>query len=356
MKNHDEIWKLLPAYCGGELDPAERMRVEEHLASCPACSAALVDLETTLRLLRSTPQVEPPPWLTSRIMARLREESVEKRSWLQRFFFQPHRKLPLEIMALLVVCVSGYFLARNLETEMQQPIPQLRQPSSPALPPERPVLKDESRSGNRETVGNGEKQTASTESVREKTIDRPAPYLKTSPSPAPAGSASPVVPPAAESSAHQAPAASYAPPPPPSVRAQERIAPAPGPGFESNFSAPPMQSFDRSQDVEPFLRKNTAKRMEKQESESANTAGLPQLRIRISMDNPSGADGALRRAISRSGGAQMDVLPPSGRHLKARILAARLTELVERLDRLGKIAELPTLPDSEGMVVVDIVW
>jgi hypothetical protein len=117
-----------------------------------------------------------------------------------------------------------------------------------------------------------------------------------------------------------------------------------------------MQSFDRSQDVEPFLRKNTAKRMEKQESESANTAGLPQLRIRISMDNPSGADGALRRAISRSGGAQMDVLPPSGRHLKARILAARLTELVERLDRLGKIAELPTLPDSEGMVVVDIVW
>jgi hypothetical protein len=117
-----------------------------------------------------------------------------------------------------------------------------------------------------------------------------------------------------------------------------------------------MQSFDRSQDVEPFLRKNTAKRMEKQENTSADVVRLSQLRIRISMDDPAMAEDALRRAISRSGGAQMDVLPPSGRHLKARIPAARLRELVVRLERLGKIAELPTLPDSEGMVVVDIVW
>jgi hypothetical protein len=288
-------------------------------------------------------------------MARLREETVEKRSWLQRFFFPPHIKLPLEIMALLVVCVSGYFLARNLETEIQQPIPQLHQPPSPARAPELSVQKNEPPSGKREVAVKSAKQTVSAESAHEITTARPAQDLKTTPASRPSDSARPAVSPAAESAVQQAPATTHAPPPSPSVRAQERIAPAPGPGFESNLSAPPMQSFDRVQDVEPFLRKNTAKRMEKLESTSADVTRLPQLHIRISMNDPAMAEDALRRALSRSGGAQMDVFPPSGRHLKARIPAARLTELVERLERLGKFPERLVLPDSGEMVVVDIV-
>jgi hypothetical protein len=117
-----------------------------------------------------------------------------------------------------------------------------------------------------------------------------------------------------------------------------------------------MQSFDRARDAEPVLGKYAAKRRENQESKSADVARLPQLRFQLSMDDPATADDALRQAISRSGGALEEAHPLSGRHLKARIPVTRLRELVVRLERLGKIAELPTLPDSEGMVVVDIVW
>ena len=121
MNNHDDIRKQLSAYCGGDLEPAERMRVEEHLAECASCQAELADLQTALRLIRTTPESEPPAWLATRIMARVREQQREKRSWLQRIFFPLHVKLPIEVAALLLVCVSGYYLARNVETELKQP-------------------------------------------------------------------------------------------------------------------------------------------------------------------------------------------------------------------------------------------
>ena len=73
MSNHTDIQKQLSAYCGGDLDPAERLRVEEHLAGCDSCRAELADLQTALRLIRTTHEVEPPVWLATRVMARVRD-------------------------------------------------------------------------------------------------------------------------------------------------------------------------------------------------------------------------------------------------------------------------------------------
>ena len=81
MNNHEDIQKLLSAYCGGDLSETEQARVEEHLVSCTVCRADLTDLKTALQLIRSTPEVEPPPWLTSHVMARIREEKKEQRNW-----------------------------------------------------------------------------------------------------------------------------------------------------------------------------------------------------------------------------------------------------------------------------------
>ena len=71
MNNHAEIQMRLPAYCGGDLEPAELRLVEDHLAECPACRAELADLQTALRLVRSTPEIEPPPWMTTQGELRL---------------------------------------------------------------------------------------------------------------------------------------------------------------------------------------------------------------------------------------------------------------------------------------------
>ncbi|NVN91049.1 MAG: DUF2275 domain-containing protein [Desulfuromonadales bacterium] len=359
MKNHDDIRKLLPAYCREELAPAERLRVEQHLTDCPECSSALADLDTTLRLIHSTPQVEPPPWMTSRIMARLREETTQKRSWLQRFFFPPHIKLPLEIMALLVVCVSGYFLARNVETEMQQPIPQLHQAPAPSPAPEPAPKNMETPSVKQEAAVKREIPSAPPKMALENKLTQPSEQktdLQAPPAPRPAIAARPALPPTAESVAPRSPA-TYAPPPPSSsTRALERGAPAPGLGFESNLSAPPLQTYDRSQDAEPFLRKKTAKHMEKEKSESSSAVRLPHVRLRLSVAAPDLAHETIRQAVNRSGGTPVEEGPPSVRHLKARIPALRLTELVERLERLGKITERPALSESGGMLEVEIVW
>jgi hypothetical protein len=348
MKNHDDIRKLLPAYCSGDLEPAERMRVEEHLNSCPECSAALADLETTLRLIRSTPRVEPPPWMTSRIMARLREETAVKRSWLQRIFFPLHIKLPLEFVALLMVCVSGYFLARHVETEIQRPVPQLEEAPAPSKVPEAPAQAQK-------TPARSEKPSQPTQAIIEKKTER-APGRKPvqEPAPAPKPTTRPVSPPVAEPSAPRAPS-TYAPAPP--AHMQERSKSAPSINIDVQSEAPRAQSYDRAENTESTMKENTAKRLKKQKSESAKAVQLPRLRLRLSIDDPATAGEAIRQVVNRSGGTLVNgEQAPSGRHLKTRIPAARLPELVGRLERLGSIAEQPAMPDSEGLVEVDIVW
>jgi len=348
MKNHDDIRKLLPAYCSGDLEPAERMRVEEHLNSCTECSSALADLETTLRLIRSTPQVEPPPWMTSRIMARLREETTEKRSWLQRIFFPLHIKLPLEFVALLMVCVSGYFLARNVETEMQRPIPQLQEAPVPSKTQE-PLSKA------RKAPARSQKPPQPTEAITGKKVEQ-APERKPvpEPSPAPQPATRPVSPSVAEPAAPRA-FSTYAPAPP--AHMQERSKSSPSFNFDMQSEAPRMQSYDRAENAESAPRKKAVKRFEKQESKSAGAAQRPRLRLRLSIDDPATAGEAVRQVVSRSGGTLVEgEQTSSGRRLKARIPASRLTELVGRLERLGSIVERPAMPGSEGLVEVDIVW
>jgi anti-sigma factor RsiW len=141
MNSHDGIQKLLSAYCGNDLSAGDRGMVEEHLKECPSCRAELTDLQITTRLIRTTPEVEPPPWMTARIMAHVREEKVSRRSWLKNLFFPLHIKIPLEAVALLVVCVSGYYMSRTVETELQAP--RVIQDAPPAAPVEDKPVKRE---------------------------------------------------------------------------------------------------------------------------------------------------------------------------------------------------------------------
>lgn len=340
MHDHAEIQKLLAPYCGGDLNATDLARVEEHLASCTACRADLADLQTAVRIIRTTPEVEPPPWLTPRIMSRLREEKREKRSWLQRLFVPLQIKLPLEALAVLMVCVTGYYLSRSDNPEMKRAVPQL---SAPALPqavqqpaedlvPERPAAPRPEPAAPRSEQQKAAKQAA------------------------PASSAVPTAPPAFV-------------PAPPAVK-EGRSAPAVGAGVDSKRSVPYTELSGTNRDSLLKMKKATSSG-EAQRSDSGvptqversvaggapASAAYPQVTVRVSLADAASANGSIRKAIKLSGGGVVEFEPvPGDRKLKARIPAGRFRDLIDSLGRLGRIAVRPPAPDSTGIIEVVIEW
>lgn len=67
-RDHDhrrclELARRISAYLDGELDPAERRAVEEHLAGCLACACCAETLRRTVELCRrAAPQPLPEPF------------------------------------------------------------------------------------------------------------------------------------------------------------------------------------------------------------------------------------------------------------------------------------------------------
>jgi hypothetical protein len=83
---------------------------------------------------------------------------------------------------------------------------------------------------------------------------------------------------------------------------------------------------------------------------------LPQIIIRLDMTDPSGAAGAVREALIRSGAAISDGNEPPRRRITARIPPARVNELLERLERLGRITGRPAVPSGPPELEVSVQW
>lgn len=118
-----DIQKKLPAYFEDVLDPEEKRRIEEHLSSCQQCSTTLATLRKTGDLLRNLEEVEPPPWLTEKIMAHVREEAEEKHGIFRRLFYPLHIKIPVEAFATLLVLVLGVYVYKATGPEMEAVAP-----------------------------------------------------------------------------------------------------------------------------------------------------------------------------------------------------------------------------------------
>ncbi len=69
--NHSRAHDLLSAYLEHDLGDAERAAVDAHLAACAMCAGDLAELRSTVELLRRLPDPEPPPFLATRVMARI---------------------------------------------------------------------------------------------------------------------------------------------------------------------------------------------------------------------------------------------------------------------------------------------
>ncbi len=119
MTQCGDIENKLSAYFDGVLSAGEKKLVEEHLAHCARCSANLSELKKTEDLLHSLKAVDPPPWFTQKVMARVREESTSRKGLLKKLFYPFHIKLPIEVMAMCLVAILIFSVYRTTGPEMK---------------------------------------------------------------------------------------------------------------------------------------------------------------------------------------------------------------------------------------------
>ena len=86
---HLEIENLASDYLEGLLEPSQHAAVEAHLTECAACRELLSDVSHVLEICRVAEDVEPKPWLVSKIM--LATVGERQPTWRERIaaYFRP---------------------------------------------------------------------------------------------------------------------------------------------------------------------------------------------------------------------------------------------------------------------------
>ncbi len=130
MNPCQDFEKRLPAYQEGLISGTDIKDLEDHLRSCEPCRLALQDLNKTRNLLGRLQEVDPPPWFTRKVMARVREEAEGKRGLLRKLFYPLHIKIPLEAVASILVVVLAVYVFKATDLEM----PLLKAPTE-SVPP-----------------------------------------------------------------------------------------------------------------------------------------------------------------------------------------------------------------------------
>ena len=119
-----ELRGLLLAGLEGELAPADRQALDEHLASCPRCSAELSALRETMSLLekRALPEPDEAFWTTLR--RNVSRELSDKQSPARRRPLVPLRAwVPVAAaVSLLAVLLLWWSSQPRLPRQMERPL------------------------------------------------------------------------------------------------------------------------------------------------------------------------------------------------------------------------------------------
>jgi len=188
--DHNDIRHKLSEYMDGAVTPEENAVIEEHLKTCPLCSEALRELETTVEHMKNIEEVEPPAWMTQKIMAKVRAEA-EKKWFIHRLFFPLHVKLPLETLGVMLLAVMVFFMYQNNQPAKYAESPtQEFSPKAETSPPA--TAKDELGKADNSTHGKQVLQKPAYKALdMRQEYEKPAPPVpegRTAPAPTPAPS------------------------------------------------------------------------------------------------------------------------------------------------------------------------
>ncbi len=106
-------------YIDGSLPPDEKKRIEAHLAGCETCRVYASDLKKTIETLKGLDAMPAPPWLTQKVMQKVREESRPKKGLLQKLFFPLHIKLPIEAVATLLIAGAAILIIKSMGPDLR---------------------------------------------------------------------------------------------------------------------------------------------------------------------------------------------------------------------------------------------
>ena len=129
MSKHWQEEEFIP-YLDGRASPAERRRLEEHLATCNACRVQLDELRAVLGVLGEWEAVEHTPSFDAALRARLVQEPAGRQGW---FALRPAYALALAVAVLVAV---GLALWQSAPPPVPAP-PQVvkASPPKPVSPP-----------------------------------------------------------------------------------------------------------------------------------------------------------------------------------------------------------------------------
>ena len=114
-----DVQKRLSAFIEKVVSPKQKALIDAHLKGCKECKRALADLKKAVKYVKKLEAVEPPAWLTKKVMARVRAEAEAKKGILQKIFYPFHIKIPLEAIALLLVAVGTIYIFKSIQPQMQ---------------------------------------------------------------------------------------------------------------------------------------------------------------------------------------------------------------------------------------------
>lgn len=108
--DHNDIRHKLSEYLDGSVTPEEQSAIEAHLAACAECSGAMTELRKTIEAMKQVEEVEAPAWMTSKIMAKVREGQKAKTSFWHRLFYPLAVKIPIQTVAVLFLTITAYYI------------------------------------------------------------------------------------------------------------------------------------------------------------------------------------------------------------------------------------------------------
>ena len=115
----EDVSKELIAYLDRRANSAERMEVEDHLATCAGCRTRAEEFRKVWNVLDEMPIEEPSLGFDARIRQRIADEP--RPGWFRWFVPQP--RLALSMALLVALCVWVSRLPRDYPTTATMPAP-----------------------------------------------------------------------------------------------------------------------------------------------------------------------------------------------------------------------------------------